>query len=114
MSTTSTGRAAEDAAAEYLRTQGYKVLEQNWRTRYCEIDIVAQKGKTVSFVEVKYRKSDAYGSGLDYITPKKLQQMTFAAEMWVSNHSWNGDYTLAAVEVTGPSFQITNFLPDCT
>lgn len=112
--TTSTGRAAEDAAAEYLRARGYEILEQNWRTRWCEIDIVAKKGKAVSFVEVKYRKSDAWGSGLEYITPKKLKQMHFAAEFWVSNNNWSGDYSLGAVEVTGLTFQITNFLPDCT
>ena len=112
MNTTSTGREAENAAAEYLKEQGYKVLTQNWRTRWCEIDIVAQKDKTIYFVEVKYRKSEDWGSGLEYITPKKLKQMQFATEFWASDHDWGGDYSLAAIEVTGPAFQITNFLPE--
>lgn len=107
-----TGHDAEKAAAEYLRQQGYKVLELNWKTKYCEIDIVAQKNKTIYFTEVKYRKSTAFGSGFDYITAKKLQQMTFAAEMWISNHDWPGDYQLAAIELNGSTYETTNFLTD--
>ncbi len=110
MSTTSTGRAAEDAAAAYLKKQGYKILDQNWRTRWCEIDIVAKKDNVVSFVEVKYRKSDEFGGGIQYITPAKQKQMAFAAQFWVSKNNWDGDYSLAAAEVTGPEYQITEFI----
>lgn len=112
MSSTSTGRQAEDAAADYLRSKGYEIIDQNWRTRWCEIDIVARKDERVSFVEVKYRKSEAWGSGLDYITPKKLKQMQFGAEFWVSNNNWSGEYILAAIEVLGSDFAVTNFLTD--
>lgn len=93
------GHDAEKQAAEYLKQQGFKILELNWKTKYCEIDIVAQKKKIIYFVEVKYRKSDFHGTGLDYITPKKLNQMRFAAEFWVSANNWNGDYRLAAIAV---------------
>ena len=110
MSTTSTGRAAEDAAANYLKKLGYKLLDQNWRTRWCEIDIVVKKDNIVSFVEVKYRKSDEFGGGLQYITPAKQKQMAFATQFWVSSNNWDGDYNLAAVEVTGPDFEITEFI----
>lgn len=112
MSTTSTGRAAEDAAAEYLKTRGYKIVDQNWRTRRCEIDIIAKKDNIVSFVEVKYRKSDAFGGGLEYITTAKQKQMTFAAQLWVTENKWDGDYRLAAIEVTGPKFDITEHLAE--
>lgn len=110
MTTFDTGRRAETVAANYLRTRDYDVLEQNWRTRFCEIDIVAQKADTVYFVEVKYRRTAAQGTGLEYITPKKLQQMTFAAEMWSRNHQWRGAYELAAIEVSGDAFAITEFI----
>jgi uncharacterized protein (TIGR00252 family) len=106
------GRAAEAKAAEYLEQQGYRVLQRNWRTRWCEIDIVTQKDNTVYLVEVKYRQKAWQGTGLDYITPKKLQQMAFAAEFWVQAHHWPGDYSLAAVEVSGPRYEVTNFLPE--
>jgi uncharacterized protein (TIGR00252 family) len=95
------GRAAEVRAAKYLVLQGYQILEQNWRTRWCEIDIVAKKNDTVYLVEVKYRQRAFQGTGLEYITPKKLQQMTFAAGFWVQAHHWQGDYQLAVISIDG-------------
>ena len=94
-----TGHDAEKSAAEYLKVQGYKILELNWKTKYCEIDIVAQKDKRIYLVEVKSRKTLLQGSGMDYITYKKLNQMKFAAEMWVSDNRWDGDYQLAVVSI---------------
>jgi uncharacterized protein (TIGR00252 family) len=105
MSNYAAGHAAEKQAAEYLAEQGFKIRELNWKTRYCEIDVVAEKDKTMYFVEVKYRKNSRQGFGLEYITPKKLQQMRFAAEMWVSSHQWNSSYQLAAISID--SDQIT-------
>ncbi len=112
MTTTSTGRQAEDAAASYLKRLGYKIITQNWRTRWCEVDIIASKKNVIWFVEVKYRGKESWGSGLDYITPKKLEQMRFAAEFWVSSNDWAGDYSLGAIEVSGPNYQVTNFLTE--
>lgn len=107
-----TGHDAETRAAEYLRQVGYKIHDMNWKTRFCEIDIVAEKSKIIHFVEVKYRKSARQGSGLDYITPKKLSQMTFAAELWVSQQAWLGDYQLSAIEITGADYEDIRFLAD--
>ncbi len=112
MTTFDTGRQAEAAATAYLKKQGYAVVAQNWRTRFCEIDIIAQKDKAVYFCEVKYRATDRQGGGLEYITPKKLQQMQFAAEAWVHLTGWTGEYQLSAIEVSGPDFEITNFIKD--
>jgi len=100
MSNHQSGHDAEKRAASYLATRGYKVLQLNWKTRYCEIDIVAEKSKAIYFIEVKYRQSNNWGGGLEYITPKKLKQMQFAAEMWVHEKSWQGDYQLAAVGIS--------------
>ncbi len=108
----SIGNQAEESAAEYLKQQKYKIIERNWRTRVCEVDIVAQKNLVVYFVEVKYRSTDQQGSGLEYITPKKLQQMNFAAQCWVEAHDYSGDYELSAIEVSGKDFEVTNFLPN--
>lgn len=109
---TAIGRAAEDAAAAFLQSKGYEILAKNWRTRWCEIDIVARKGQKVFFVEVKYRANNAWGSGFDYITPRKLQQMHFAAEFWVASQKWLGEYGLSAAELTGNPPQVTNWLDD--
>lgn len=80
MTTFEIGRKAEARAAAFLERKGCRLLEQNWRTRWCEIDIVAERDGIVYFCEVKYRSHNRQGSGMDYITPKKLQQMQFAAE----------------------------------
>ena len=110
MSTTEIGRAAEDLVAQELRKRGHKIIDQNWRTRWCEVDIVAQKSRTIYFVEVKYRKSNIWGDGLAAITNKKLQQMSFAAELWVTQHNWKYDYQLMAANVSGVPPQITDLL----
>ena len=112
MTTFDVGRRAEAVAAAYLTRQGCDVLAQNWRTRWCEIDIVACRGQTVYFCEVKYRRRSTWGAGLDYVTPKKLQQMRFAAELWVQDAGWRGDYQLCAIEVSGESFRITGVIKD--
>lgn len=112
MATVDTGRRAEQVAADFLAGKGCEILYRNWRTRYCEIDIVAKRGDIVYFCEVKYRLRTTQGSGLDYITSKKLARMRFAAEVWVQNNDWRGGYELCAVEVSGPSFQITAVVKD--
>ncbi len=112
MTHVSTGRQAEAAAAEYLQQGGYEIIEQNWRTRYCEIDLVARRRKSIYFIEVKYRKSTDQGSGFDYITSKKLDQMRFAAEMWAAEQRWRGEYRLGAIEISGPGFAVTDFVSD--
>jgi uncharacterized protein (TIGR00252 family) len=108
MTTTETGRKAEAAAAEFLKRKGCKIIVQNWRTRMCEIDIIAQRGKVVYFCEVKYRLTNHQGAGLDYITPKKLKQMQFAAESWAHKSGYMGDCQLCAIEVSGAEFSVTS------
>ncbi len=105
MSNYSAGHNAEQRAAEYLKTLGFNILELNWKTRYCEIDVVAKKKKIIYFVEVKYRRNNKQGRGLDYITPSKLRQMRFAAEMWVSDHEWLGQYCLSALGIDAEEFE---------
>lgn len=110
MTSFDTGRTAEAKAAEYLSAIGYTIIEHNWHTRWCEIDIVAKKDQLIYFVEVKYRGSDHHGDGLDYITNAKLSQMRFAAEFWVTKHTWDSSYELAAIAVIGQNFIIQEFM----
>lgn len=112
MTTFETGRQAEAVAATFLEAKGCEIVEQNWRTRRCEIDIVAKRGDELYFCEVKYRRTNRQGGGLDYITAKKLQQMRFAAESWVHMHAWRGGYQLCAIEVSGEHFRVTNAIKD--
>jgi len=79
------GDDAESIAADYLRGQGHDILERNWKTKFCEIDIVSLKDQTFYFAEVKYRKAVEQGGGLAAITSKKQQQMRFAAEFYATS-----------------------------
>lgn len=98
-----TGHDAEKTAAKYIQGLGFTVKELNWKTRFCEIDIIAEKKRTVYFIEVKFRTHNQQGEGFDYITPAKLHQMEYAAEFWVSKFGWEGDYRLAAISMNTES-----------
>jgi ribonuclease HII len=63
---TGIGATAEDVAAQYLVRQGYRIVERNWKTARCEIDIIAERRNVTYFVEVKYRSSGREGTGLSY------------------------------------------------
>lgn len=99
MKATDIGNTGEDRAARFLTEHGFEIIERNWKTRFCEIDIVAQRKGVIYFVEVKTRSSAKYGVGVEYITSKKLRQMTFAAEFWVQAHKWEGMYQLSALGI---------------
>lgn len=85
MTTRQIGDKGEQAAADWLAADGHEIIARNWRTRYCEIDIVSVKGEVLYFTEVKYRKNDDFGDGLAAITAKKQRQMRFAAELFLAD-----------------------------
>lgn len=101
------GRAAESVVAQFLAKHGYDIVDRNWRTKQCEIDIVAQKDERMYFVEVKYRSDSSRGSGFEYITASKLRQMEFASRCWVAAHKWEGEYVLSGAAVAGTSYAVT-------
>jgi Holliday junction resolvase-like predicted endonuclease len=108
--TTEIGRRAERAAKVYLEMRGFQVLELNWRRPRSEIDIVAEKDQTKHFVEVKYRHDDQQGGGLEAITPSKLRHMERAADAWVEENKYQGEYVLSAIEIGGPEFAVLSFV----
>lgn len=103
------GVSGEDSAAAYLQQHGYKIIERNWRVKAGEIDIIAEKGDVVHFVEVKYRKNQLQGGGIAAITPTKLKHMERSARLWMQR---NGDKkaNLSVIEVTGEDYLVTQFL----
>ncbi len=105
------GDAAENIAAKYLKTHGHRVLERNWKTKFCEIDIVSTKADVVYFCEVKYRSSGDQGGGLAAITAKKLRQMKFAAEYYaLVNKIQTHDLRLVAISVFGQPPVVDDYL----
>lgn len=78
------GRLGEKLAAGYLRKQGYEVLDTNFRSRYGELDIVALKGETVAFVEVKARHNRRFGEPFESVTAHKQGKIRRMAEAWLA------------------------------
>jgi ribonuclease HII len=105
-----TGRIAENVAVKYLIQAGHQIIAQNWRTKFCEIDIVSHRDDTIYFTEVKYRKSARHGDGLAAITPKKLAQMRRAAEAWAQKFQPGCDLRLSTIALTGTLPEIENYI----
>lgn len=74
-----TGKLGEDLATVELWHQGYAILARRYRTRYGEIDIVAQDGDTIVFVEVKARRNDRFGTAAESVTPWKQRRIAAMA-----------------------------------
>ena len=70
------GKIGEELAAAYLAEAGYRILERNYRCLFGEIDIVAQEGETLVFVEVKSRSSGAYGDPQLAVGRRKQQKIS--------------------------------------
>lgn len=83
------GKFAEEKAAEFYISNGYAIRERNWRLGKIEIDIIAQEGNTIVFIEVKAR-SGRDMSPADAVTLDKMKKMTRGADSYLK--SMNGDY----------------------
>lgn len=108
--TVDAGARAEAIVAEALRRKNHSVIARNWKTKFCEIDIVSSFEGVVYFTEVKYSKNTSKSSGIDRIDDKKLEQMKFAAEAYIASSSVKCSVRLAVAEVSGEDFRITRFL----
>jgi putative endonuclease len=97
------GQLGEDLATQHLQGLGYVVLERNYRCEYGEVDIVAQDHGRLAFVEVRARRSDAFGTPEDSVTPRKQQRLAKVARNYLEEKglhdvSWGID--VVAVEFT--------------
>lgn len=97
---TSIGSKAEELVSEWLQKNSLSIIQRNWKTKYCEIDIIAENDDVRYFVEVKYRSATEQGGGIAAITPKKLQQMRFAAELYATSHQTSKRQSLALVDAS--------------
>ena len=78
------GVEAEAAAAAFLERQGLRVTERNFQCRMGEIDLIARHGATVVFVEVRKRRSSAFGGAAASITPSKQRKLVRAARFYLT------------------------------
>lgn len=96
------GARGEKTAALFLKRRGYRILEQNVRSRYGEIDIIARKDECLVFVEVRTRRGTGFGTPEESVTPTKRERLVALAERYLQGlerqpPSWRID--LVAVEL---------------
>lgn len=80
------GKEGELLVAQYLQKQGYTIITQNYRKRFGEVDVIAQKGDTVAFVEVKWRH-DPLIDPAEVISYSKQKKITSIAKHFLSQHT---------------------------
>lgn len=111
MTTKLIGDRAEDVACEYLCSRGHTIVERNWKTKYCEIDIISTHDDTVYFTEVKYRRQPGQGGGLAAITPTKLNKMNLAVKVYAHAKKLRDiNMRLAVMSLTGRPPHVETYL----
>lgn len=117
---TDIGNEGEEMAAIFLQNRGFEVVDKNWKTKCCEIDLVVQncpsrwaKKCKIHFVEVKYRKSDSFGGPEEFVTSEKLKQLKRAAKHWVHEREWSGQFQIDVIAINGFSGTIA-YYPNVT
>lgn len=86
MSKKRTGAYGEEIAANYLRHNGYTVVATNWRCPRGELDIIAQDGDVLVFVEVKTRRTADTSDAFLSVTPRKRQRLIDSAYSYIASH----------------------------
>lgn len=95
-----TGKGGEEVACQFLTRKGYKVIERNYRRKWGEIDIIAEKDGTVRFVEVKAVSRESEGhqpEELLHVT--KLRKVARTAALYMEAHRDDREYQIDAVTV---------------
>ena len=97
------GKIGEDLARKYLEENGYKIIEQNYKTKYAEIDLVAEKSSgflkksILVFVEVRTKVGEQWGSPEDTINKAKLWKVLQNAKSYAAFKKWQGPERIDAV-----------------
>jgi len=83
------GSQGEKLARDFLESKGYTFVDQNFHSRYGEIDLIMKYKKEYIFVEVKTRTSRQFGTALESITPSKIQKIYQTAQKYIWMHEQN-------------------------
>lgn len=106
----SLGQLAEQHAREYLQSQGLTFLEQNYHSRWGEIDLVMKDCEVLTFIEVKYRKNKIFGGAISAVSRQKQQKIMKTAAIYLQQHGlneYNTNYRFDVVAIEGNTDTIT-------
>lgn len=101
------GRWGEELAASYLRGKGFTIIAANWRSRFGEIDLIAEDGTCLCFVEVKLRKSAAYGSAAAFVDRRKQEKLRTTAMLYLSRRPTRLQPRFDVIEIYAPQGEDT-------
>ena len=94
------GELGERLAADYVQNKGMRILERNYRIRGGEIDLIAQDGDEVVFIEVKARTSREFGRGVEAVDAKKQRALLRTARLYLYRHGgWEQPARFDVVEL---------------
>lgn len=94
------GRRGEELAARRLLAEGYRLLQRNYRCAAGEVDMVAQDGECLVFVEVRTRRGDSWGTPEESVTRAKQLRLVQVAEHYLAEHeAWDADWRIDVVAV---------------
>lgn len=96
------GRWGESLVAEYLRARGWQIVGAGYRCRMGEIDLIATNRRYIAFVEVKLRKSDAYGSAAEAVNAGKQRRLQATAQLYLASHPTQLQPRFDVAEVYAP------------
>lgn len=96
------GRWGEALAAEYLRRGGYAILQAGWRCRFGEIDLIAADKRYLCFVEVKLRRSAAFGSAGEFVDRRKQERLRLSAQLYLAQQPTRLQPRFDVIEVYAP------------
>jgi len=99
MYATARGVAGEVLAARFLRDKGYRIMSSNYRSRFGEIDIVAQDGQYIVFVEVKARSENSFYMPREAVTEDKQEKILKTAALYIRAYPSNLQPRFDVVEV---------------
>lgn len=83
------GEKSEQHACHYLLKQGLQLIDKNFRCQYGELDLIMQDQQTLVIVEVRFRKSNAFGGAVESITHKKQSRIIATTQFYLSQHKIN-------------------------
>lgn len=96
------GPWGESLAAEFLRRKKYKIIACNYRTRFGEIDLIAERKRELVFLEVKLRKTGNFVQAREYVDRAKQQRIKLTASIWLEEHPTTLQPRFDVIELYAP------------
>ena len=101
------GQWGEAQAAEFLRQKGFRITAARWSCRFGEVDLIAEDGRFLGFVEVKLRKNGSFGTPGEFVDRRKQEKLRTAALLYLSEHPTSLQPRFDVIEIYAPQGQNT-------